>query len=230
MGQAHRLSGWRDPQKVDFTMAKKKKTKQETPAPPQAEAAEAVSEVEVDAAEETSTPEELEVLEEIDGETPTEDLEAAAEVEVPEALTMQLLRLQADFENYRKRVLRDKEDLYVRANADLLETLLPVLDHMELAFQSATEDDMANAVVQGVKLVADQLVAVLGKFGLDAVDAEGVEFDPNLHEAISHLPSADVSENFVVAQTRRGYTLGARLLRPAQVVVSSGSPEPAVDA
>lgn len=194
------------------------------------------------AAKDIPSPENDKTAEVVPEETPVADsvadpseesakAEAEPEVaEVPEAVPMQLLRLQADFENYRKRVLRDKEGLYQRANADLLEELLPVLDHMDLAFNSAAASDMENAVVQGVQLVADQLVAALAKFGLESIDAEGIEFDPNLHEAISHLPSPDVAENFVVAQTRRGYKLGSRLLRAAQVVVSSGSPEPAADA
>ena len=197
---------------------KKKKVKQEVP-PPQHDVAEgAVPEASAD---------EQEAVEADESADEAEQLEV---VEAPEPVPTQLLRLQADFENYRKRVLREKDGLYQRANADLLEELLPVLDHMDLAFQSASDADMDNAVVHGVKIVADQLVVTLSKFGLEAVDAEGIEFDPNVHEAISHLPSPDVAENFVVAQTRRGYKLGSRLLRAAQVVVSSGSPEPAADA
>lgn len=135
------------------------------------------------------------------------------------------LRLQADFENFRKRTLREKEDLYHRANTDLMEEILPVLDHQDLAFSSLTDEVKADPVVQGFKLVSDQLVTALGKFGLTPIDAEGQDFDPNVHEAISHLPSADVEENHVIVQTRRGYMLANRLLRAAQVVVSSGAPD-----
>jgi molecular chaperone GrpE len=141
-----------------------------------------------------------------------------------------LLRLQADFENFRKRTLREKNELYQRANEDLMEELLPVIDHLDLALQSAGEHGGAQAAdasfVEGVRLVATQLLSALGKFGLSPLDAEGQVFDHNLHEAIAHLPSSDVPENRVITQTRRGYKLGDRLLRPVQVVVSNG---PATD-
>jgi len=148
---------------------------------------------------------------------------AASKPELP-PVDDRYLRLQADFENFRKRTLRDKEDLYRRANEDIMEELLPVLDHQELAFSSLSDEVRNDPVVQGFKMVSDQLRSALGKFGLVPIDAVGEEFDPNLHEAVSHLPSADFDENHVMVQTRRGYMLGKRLLRPAQVVVSSGTP------
>ena len=133
-----------------------------------------------------------------------------------------LLRLQADFDNFRKRTLREKNDLYRRANEDLIAELLPVLDHVEMALASLSSDDPADPAIEGFKLVAEQLATALKKFGLSPIDAEGAEFDHNVHEAISHLPSEDVAENMVIAQVRRGYMLGDNLLRPAQTVVSSG--------
>jgi molecular chaperone GrpE len=134
------------------------------------------------------------------------------------------LRLQADFDNYRKRVLREKEDLYQRANEDIMEELLPVLDHLELALQAAG-DKIEDPVVQGFSLVGDQLRGALAKFGLSEIEAAGCEFDPNYHEAIMHMPTAEVEENYIVSVARKGYKLGERLLRAAQVVVSSGAPE-----
>ncbi len=139
------------------------------------------------------------------------------------AESQQLLRLRADFENYRKRVLREKDELYQRANMDLLGELLPVLDNLDMAF-AAVQGGGNDAVVQGFKLVGEQMLGVMARFGLKPVDAEGQAFDHRVHEAIAHLPSAEVAENHVIAQTRRGYMLGERLLRPAQVVVSSGPP------
>jgi molecular chaperone GrpE len=135
----------------------------------------------------------------------------------------QLLRLRADFENYRKRVLREKDELYRRANTDLVTELLPVLDHLDIAF-AAADANRDDAVVQGFRLVGDQMRSVMERFGLKPVDAQGQAFDHNLHEAVAQLPSADIPENHVIAQTRRGYLLGDRLLRAAQVVVSSGPP------
>jgi len=133
-----------------------------------------------------------------------------------------LLRLQADFENFRKRTLKEKNELYRRANEDLLQELLPVLDHFELAFSSIGKHASDKAFTEGVRLVSEQLLSVLGKFGLVPIEAEGQPFDPNSHEAISYMAADDVAENIVISQTRRGYMVGHRLLRPTQVVVSSG--------
>lgn len=138
------------------------------------------------------------------------------------ALNDRLLRLQADFENFRKRTVREKNELFRRANESILEELLPVLDSMELAIEGATQHGGEPALIDGFRLVSEQLLSVLTKFGLSPVDADGREFDPNLHEAVSHLPSDTVADGFVMTQTRRGYMLGDMLLRAAQVVVSSG--------
>lgn len=141
-----------------------------------------------------------------------------------EILRDRLLRLQADFDNFRKRTLREKSDLYRMANEDLMLELLPVLDHMELALASAQKSDADESFVAGVRLVADQLVTALKKFGLELVDAEeGTAFDPAMQEAIAHIPSPDVPEDQVIQQTRRGYQLAGRILRACQVVVSSGA-------
>jgi len=133
------------------------------------------------------------------------------------------LRLRADFDNFRSRTLREKNELYRRANMDLVEELLPVLDHMALAIEAAEQHDPQGTLVEGFKLVAEQLQNALGRFGLTPLDAEGETFDPNKHEAISHLPSADVPEDKVILQLRRGYMFGDKLLRAAQVTVSSGA-------
>ena len=147
------------------------------------------------------------------------------ETEDVESVKNRLVRLQADFDNFRKRTVRDRDATYARANEDIMEELLPVLDHMELALDAATAENVEGGFVDGVRLVADQFVSVLGKFGLKPLDAADAEFDPNIHEAVSHLPSPDVSANGIVAQVRRGYMLREKLLRPAQVVVSIGSTE-----
>jgi molecular chaperone GrpE len=135
------------------------------------------------------------------------------------------LRLQADFDNYRKRVLREKDEIYRRANEDLMEELLPVLDHLDMALASAGEEHQQDPVVEGFRLVGEQLANTLSKFGLSPIETNGQEFDPNLHEAILHMPSETVAENGIVSQARGGYKLGERLLRASQVVVSSGPAE-----
>ena len=135
-------------------------------------------------------------------------------------LTDRLLRLQADFDNFRKRTLREKSDIYKRANEELMEELLPVIDHMDMALQAAADHDAPEAFTSGFSLVGEQLVSALKKSGLAAIETEGKEFDPNLHEALSQLPSDDVESGHIMIQVRRGFMLGDRLLRPAQVIVS----------
>ncbi len=139
------------------------------------------------------------------------------------ALQAQILRLQADFDNFRKRTIRERADWYQRANEDIILELLPVLDHFQIGLQTAEVHKSDAAVNDGFKLVYEQFQTALRKFGLVSIDAEGQTFDPHQHEAVTHLPSAEHEEDQVIAQTRRGYKLGDRLIRPAQVVVSSGS-------
>lgn len=147
---------------------------------------------------------------------------AAEESEAQPGFEERFLRLQADFDNFRKRTLREKEDLYKRANEDIMSELLPVLDHLELALTSAGESHADDALVKGFALVGDQLKQSLKKFGLTPIEVENVDFDPNVHEAILHMASEEVPENGIVSQTRAGYMLGKRVLRAAQVIVSSG--------
>lgn len=142
------------------------------------------------------------------------------------AVDERLLRLQADFDNYRKRMLRERNELYLRANEDILKELVPVLDNVEVALEAASAGGTLASFVGGIRIVADQFLSVLGKFGVTVIDAEGKEFDPGLHEAVSHLPAPGVPENRVAKQIRRGYLLGDRVLRAAQVVVSSGDAPP----
>ncbi|MDD4870723.1 MAG: nucleotide exchange factor GrpE [Kiritimatiellae bacterium] len=135
------------------------------------------------------------------------------------------LRLFADFDNFRKRTIRERTELYQRANEEIIEEILPVLDHLELALKSATEHKIDAGVLDGFRLVAEQLLTALKKSGLSPVDAgEGVQFDPLQHEAISHMSSDAIPENAVITQVRRGYVLGGKMLRAVRVVVSSGKP------
>lgn len=136
------------------------------------------------------------------------------------------LRAQADLDNYRKRMVREKEESIRYANTSLLERLLPVLDSFELGLQAARKAGGAEALVQGFGMVEKQLQDFLRESGLDAVPGEGSPFDPNLHEAVSHQPHPEVPEGHVSQQIRRGYKLRDRLLRPATVVVSKGPPAP----
>lgn len=160
-----------------------------------------------------------------EGQAPTADTASAPAVDTAPPPDDRLLRLQADFDNYRKRMIREKADIYRRANEDIMEELLPVLDHLELALAAAGGADPHDSLAKGFKLVGEQLFSILNKFGLTPIETDGVPFDPNVHEAILHMPSSEVPENGVVSRTRAGYMLGGQLLRAAQVVVSSGVPE-----
>lgn len=135
------------------------------------------------------------------------------------------LRLQADFDNFRKRTQRERVEVQARAHEELLRALLPVLDHFEIGLRSAAEHGADESVRTGFQLVQDELMRVLEKAGMTAVDAQpGQPFDPHQHEAITHAPSAEYAADTVLQQTRRGYRLGQQLLRPVQVIVSSGKP------
>src|SRR5438874_10872399 len=132
------------------------------------------------------------------------------------------LRSQADFENYKKRAAREKEDAVKYANSSLLQRLVSILDNFELGLAAAKTESEQSPIYSGMILVQKQLNDLLEENGLQAIEAEGKKFDPNLHEAIAHEPS-ETPEGTVIRQARRGYRFKDRLLRPARVVVSSGS-------
>ena len=135
------------------------------------------------------------------------------------------LRSQADFENFKKRAAREKEEGIKYANSSLLERLVAIIDNFELGLAAAKNEDENSPIYSGMRMVLKQLVDFLGESGLQAIDAKGQKFDPNLHEAIAHEPNETIPEGHVVRQMRRGYKLKDRLLRPSTVVVSSGPNE-----
>ena len=135
------------------------------------------------------------------------------------------LRTQADFENFRKRAAREKEDAAKYANAAFLERLLPILDNFELGLNAARSDAKDSPIIAGMDMVSKQLTDFLTGVGVETVKAEGEKFDPNLHEAVAQEASADVPEGAIVRQLRKGYRLRDRLLRPATVTVSKGKAE-----
>jgi len=132
------------------------------------------------------------------------------------------LRSQADFENYKKRSAREKEEAIKYANSSLLEKLIAIVDNFELGLEAARAEGQKSPVFSGMSMVLKQLMDFLADSGLEPIDATGQKFDPNLHEAIAHEPSDEFPEGVVVHQTRRGYKMKDRLLRPSSVVVSSG--------
>lgn len=133
------------------------------------------------------------------------------------------LRSQADFDNYKKRAAREKEEAIKYANSSLLERLIAIIDNFELGLSAARSEGEKSPIYSGMSMVLKQLSDFLSDNGVQPIDAEGQKFDPNLHEAIAHEASAKVAEGDVIRQTRRGYRLKDRLLRPSSVVVSSGA-------
>src|SRR4051812_39203958 len=133
------------------------------------------------------------------------------------------LRSQADFENYKKRSAREKEEAIKYANSSLLERLIAIVDNFELGLEAARAEGEKSPIFSGMSMVLKQLMDFLADSGLQPIDAAGQKFDPNLHEAIAHEPSDEFAEGTVIRQTRRGYRMKDRLLRPSSVVVSSGA-------
>jgi len=139
------------------------------------------------------------------------------------------LRLRADFDNFRKRTRKEKEEWTQRCLENVCSDLLTILDHFDLGLENAKGQEIAEETLEGFELIRGQLGSVLGKYGLEALVAESGAFDPNEQEAITHLPSTEVPEGEIVAMTRKGYRLGSKLLRPTQVVVSAGGDGEASD-
>ena len=137
---------------------------------------------------------------------------------------LQIARAQADLESYRKRVRRDTADERKYADLSLLRDLLPVLDNFDLALAAIEPNDTTTGLLQGVKMVKDQLMMVLQQHDCQRIDPEGDAFDPNLHEAIAQQPDNDRPQGTVLHVAKAGYRLHDRVIRPAQVVVSTGVP------
>ena len=133
-----------------------------------------------------------------------------------------LVQTSADFENFKKRIAREKQDAIKFANEALLQKLVTVLDNFDMALSAAQTEqtEAAQSLQTGIKMIHQQLKNVLVEAGLQEVDAAGKQFDPNLHEAVSQKETSEAPEGQVVEQLRKGYKLRERLLRPASVVVA----------
>ena len=133
-----------------------------------------------------------------------------------------LLRATADFENFKKRAARERQDAAKYANEALIQKLIPVLDNFDMA-QTAAQSGPANgsqSLQAGIAMIHQQFRSALADAGVEEVDAAGKPFDPTLHEAVSQQETADAPEGQVVQQLRKGYKLRERLLRPATVIVA----------
>lgn len=177
--------------------------------------------------EEKQTPEQEEVIEETSAET----AEAAEEtaLETPEApaedlekkvasLEDQLLRKIAEFDNYRKRTIKEKEEIGLTAKVKCIADLLPVLDTLERALAIGCSDE---EFLRGVKLTYDNMTGILQKMGVEEIKAEGEPFDPQLHYAVARIENPDLGENVVASVMQKGYTLGGKVIRHAMVSVAN---------
>jgi len=136
-------------------------------------------------------------------------------------LTNTLVRLQADFENYRKRIEKERDQARHRSVEHLVEQLLPVLDGFDRAL-AAHDDPAYEEYRKGFELIRKQLWDVLAKQGVHRIESVGKEFDPNVHHAIEHVPTTDYPDDAVIDELQPGYTFHHRVLRPAMVRVASG--------
>ena len=131
-------------------------------------------------------------------------------------------RNQAELDNYRKRMAREKSDAIKFANGSLLSELLPVIDSFQMGLTAAINEDPDSIISKGMEMVQKQLEEFFSSQGAVAISSVGKEFDPNLHEAISQESSDKVPNGHIITEIRKGYTLNDRLLRAANVIVSKG--------
>lgn len=135
----------------------------------------------------------------------------------------EVLRARADLENFRKRMQRDAEQQLKYANVPLVRDLIEVVDNLRRAMDAANQDaTQATALREGVGMVLNQMDVVLGKYGCKPIESVGREFDPNIHEAIAQMPSAEHAAGVVSQEVAAGYILHDRVVRPSSVIVSTG--------
>jgi molecular chaperone GrpE len=158
-----------------------------------------------------------------DAENPLKEMEARFEAKEEEAKETydRLLRVSADFENYKKRSSREMEEFRKYANQSLLKEMLSVVDNLELAITSSSDGKKADkTLIEGLNLTLNEILRVFEKFNVTPIEAQGKPFDPAYHEAVMREESDDYPENTVISEFQKGYLIHDRLLRPAMVVVA----------
>ena len=193
-------------------MSKKKEKKdpvQETPVAPEEEILEEQSEP----VQEAEPPADA-AVEEPEG-APEETGPSAEEALIPKE---QFLRLAAEYDNYRKRTAREKENLWTEAKADTVQAFLPVYDNLERALKQDTADE---AYKKGVEMIMAQMNEVFAKLGVTEIEAQGQPFDPNLHNAVMHIEDENLGENTVAQVFQAGFMLGEKVIRFAMVQVAN---------
>lgn len=150
----------------------------------------------------------------------TEPLDAEKLATELAELNQRFLRVAADFDNYKRRTVQEKEDLVKYSNTKIIGELLPVLDAFQLALKNPGESQEAQNVIKGVEMLYRQILQVLEQAGMSKIEAVGQPFDPKLHEAIMQVEDDSVPEDTVVEELRAGYILNERVIRPSMVKVS----------
>ena len=138
-------------------------------------------------------------------------------------LNNQYIRLAADFDNYRKRQMQERESLLKYGSETALKKIIEVVDNFERGIKANETVDDCEKVKESFNLVYKQLSEVLAKLGLEPIEAEGAEFDPNYHEAVMQTPTSDYPEHTIIAELQKGYKMGDRVLRPALVNVAAAA-------
>ncbi len=159
---------------------------------------------------------------------PTEGVSSQSELELMDRVNDaegRVVRAQADLENFRRRMRREMDDQRKFANQGLITDLLPVIDNVYRAISAASKEEASNGILEGFLMVAQQLIGTLNKFDCERIDAVGEVFDPNKHEAISQMPSDEVEKGIVLQAVQEGYILHDRVIRPSQVIISTGPAE-----
>lgn len=135
-----------------------------------------------------------------------------------------LQRLYADFDNYKKRTVKEKSELIKNANEELLLQILPVVDNLERAYDSAQKSQQIETILTGMKMILGQMQDVLNKSGLSAIDQIGITFDPHCHQVLMQVECDDlVEENTVLEILQKGYCLNNKIIRPAMVKIAKGN-------
>ena len=143
-----------------------------------------------------------------------------AKEEAEKQLQQQFQRLQADYDNFRKRNLKEKEDLRTMAAKGIIEDLLPVLDNINRALEAGKQKGDLEKFIQGVEMIYSQFWDVLESKGLECIDCKDKEFNPEIHQAVMQREVKDIEDNIVLDEVQKGYLLNGKLIRPSMVAVS----------
>jgi molecular chaperone GrpE len=207
--------------------AKKIKKTDEATVTPEVEAAVEATENAEDSLETTETVEAAEAVEASETEEQEQTLEEQIKA-LEDAVALaedKTLRLQAEFQNYRKRTFKDISSARQLAIADTAQPFLQVFDHFNMAVDAAKKGDNMDAILQGMDMILSEYGKALDELGIKQFNAVGEKFDPELHQAVANEASDEIADGIIIRQWSSGYKMGEKLMRPAMVVVSSGPEE-----